>query len=141
MSEQRREAESLKAQLCSAGEALVTANQKATAELNAVLVEQKERAAEERTILLSQITSLVQGYGDTQDKRIEAKVASVQEQITQSNAVYKRQEETYSTAMNAWSEQEQLLVHDMVKARENVKAKVKKDWTVSWCQPIDVYIC
>jgi len=74
----------------------------------------------------------VQGHGDAQDKRIEAKVASVQEEIKQSNMVYERQGESYSKTMNVWSEKEQLLVYDMLKARENVKNKIKNDWTVSY---------
>lgn len=110
---------------------MTIANDKASARLSAVLKEEKERAADERTTLLSQITTLVQGYGDTQDKRVEAKVASIQEEIKQSNVVYGRQEESYSKTMDTWSEKEQLLVEDMLKARENVKNKIKHDWTVS----------
>lgn len=131
LSEQRREAETLKEQLCEAGQALTVANDQASARLSIVLKEEKERAADERTTLLSQITTLVQGYGDAQDKRMEAKVASVQEEIRQSNMVYGRQGESYSKTMNVWSEKEQLLVDDMLKARENVKNKIKNDWTVS----------
>jgi len=131
LSEQRREAESLKEQLCEAGQALTTANDKASARLSAILKEEKERAADERMTLLSQITTLVQANGDAQDKRLEAKVTSVQEEIKQSNVVYGRQEESYSKTMKIWSGKEQTLVDDMLKARENVKNKIKNDWTVS----------
>jgi len=131
LSEQRSEAESLRGQLCEAGIALTKANDLACNRLSSVLQEEKERSAHERTALLSQISSLFQNYGDSQDKRMEAKVISVQSEIRQSNQLYERQQGIYSTTMDAWSAKEQLLVENMLQARESVKLKIKKDWTVS----------
>jgi kinesin family protein 11 len=131
LSEQRSEAEALRAQLCNAGIALIKANDAASARSSTVLAEEKERAAAERATLLSQITSLVQNHGEARDKRLEAEVISVQEEVNQSNVLFARQQESYGKTMDLWSEKEELLVQDMLKARENVKSKIKRDWTVS----------
>lgn len=131
LSEQRNEAESLRGQLCDAGVALRKANDLACDRLSTVLQEEKERSANERTALLSQISSLVQNFGDSQEKRLEAKVASVQSEVRQSNELYGRQQGIYGAKMDAWSAKEQSLVENMLQARESVKLKIKKDWTVS----------
>ena len=131
LSEQRNEAESLRGQLCDAGVALTKVNNLACDRLSTVLQEEKERSANERTALLSQISSLVQNFGDNQEKRLEAKVASVQSEVRQSNELYERQQGIYGTKMDAWSAREQFLVENMLQARESVKSKIKKDWTVS----------
>ncbi len=40
-------------------------------------------------------------------------------------------EKKYNDSMSVWSEKENLLVEEVIKSRETLKSRMKKDWTVS----------
>lgn len=128
---QQAEADRLRVQLSDAGAALKKANVEAATKLNVALVEEKQRASDDRASLISQMTSLIHGYGDVQDRRLDAQIVSVQEEVAASHQVYQVQQDDYNRSMDAWRVKEEFLVEDILKSREAVKSKIKKDWTVS----------
>lgn len=131
LNQQQIEANNLRRQILDAGVALTDANKEASLSLAKVIAEEKNRATEERTNLINQITSLIQSQGEAQEKRLDARVVSIQEQIGLSNEAYHQQHERYDTSMDTWSGKETTLVENVHKSCENVKSKIKKDWTVS----------
>lgn len=131
LNSQQEEAEALHRHLSDAGAALASADEISSARLSAVLSEEKARAEDEQVALISQITSLIQTQSVAREKRLEARVASLQSEITTSRETYRQEQVTYDNSMIVWSAKQASLVDDLLKSRESVKSKIKKDWTVS----------
>lgn len=128
---QRAEADELRRQLSDTGNALAKAHDIASAKLDAVMAEEKQRGADSRSHLISQISSLIQTFGETQEKRLEVKLGVMQSEMIESKHIFCQQQESNNEAMNAWTAREASLVEDIHKSREFVKSKIKQDWTVS----------
>lgn len=131
LNHQQTEAETLHCQLSEAGAALAHADETSSAKLSAVLSEEKTKAEDEQATLISQITTLVHNQTQAREKRLEVRVASLQSEISASHEAYRHQQITYDNSMAMWSTKQASLVDDLLKSRESVKSKIKKDWTVS----------
>lgn len=136
MNSQQTEAEVLHRQLAEAGSALAKADAESSVKLSMVLSEEKQCCEEEQASLISQITTMIQSQSQARDNRLEARIALLQTENTASQAAYRQQQVVYDTSMSNWSSEQGLLVDGLLKSRENVKAKIKKDWTVS--DPLDL---
>ena len=98
--------------------------------LDACLVEERQQASADRTNLLSQITALVNQVGKDQDARLEIKINAVRDDVSASRTDLEQADKAYNEGMDQWSTKEQILVEEVLRSRENLKAKLKKDWTV-----------
>lgn len=107
------------------------AESRMSSELETVLKEERTQAAQDREALLSQIASLVHKSGETQDARWESKIDSIRSDITSSRSKFEVEEKTYGEGMDVWSQKESLLVEEVIRSRDNLKTRMKKDWTVS----------
>lgn len=130
---QEAEAERLRQELAEAGSALRKANEDASARLDAVLAEEKQRNLEDRTEIISQMTSLINSFGENQARRMDVKIGVIQNEILEINDNFKKQQDDHNRVMEAWMYRGKTLVDDVLKARENVKTKIKRDWTVGCC--------
>lgn len=128
---QEAEAERLRQDLIEAGTALQIANRTASERLDAALAEERQRSTEDRRELISQMASLINSFGDSQSKRMEVKVGVIQTDIFEINDTFKKQQDSHNRAMEVWLLRGKTLVEDVLRSRENVKSKIKKDWIVS----------
>ncbi len=108
------------------------ANDTAAAKVDAMMAEEKQRGAEDRSHLISHITSLIQTFGETQERRLEIKFDVMRGDMIESKAVFSQKQESNNEAMNAWSAREASLIGDIHKSRESVKSKIKQDWNASY---------
>ncbi|KAI9706699.1 MAG: kinesin motor protein cin8 [Candelina mexicana] len=128
LNSQKAEAENLREQLSVASTSAVQANAAASSQLETVLAEERQQAATDRQTLLSQITTLINTSGEAQDTRLTTKIASIQNGITASNAAFEAARSQYGGDMDVWSQKEKLLVGEVLKSRDTLKSKLKKDW-------------
>ncbi|KAL9581169.1 MAG: hypothetical protein Q9203_006006, partial [Teloschistes exilis] len=126
---QKAEADELRCQISKAAQDAMLAESRMSSELETALKEERTEAAQDREALLSQITSLVNKSGETQDARWQSKIDSIRSDITSSRSKFEAEEKTYSEAMDVWSQKESLLVEEVIKSRDNLKSRMKKDWT------------
>ena len=108
------------------------ADMEASDHLQACLVEERQRAAADRSNLLSQISNLVNKSGEEQEARLEARINAIRTDITTSKTGFESADKTYNDGMDQWLKKEQNLVQDVLKSRDTLKGKMKKDWTVSY---------
>ncbi|MCJ1301504.1 kinesin motor protein cin8, partial [Hypocenomyce scalaris] len=125
---QKAEADSLRKQLWIASQATMQADADVSAKLEACLTEERQQAAVERQNLLSQITDLVNKSGETQDARWASKLDAVRSDIATSTSNFQAADKIYCEGMDLWSHKENLLVEEVLKSRETLKGKMKKDW-------------
>lgn len=129
---QQEEADELRSKLSESGNALMQANAKSEKRLQAVIESEKVRGLEDRTNLISQMKSLVQQFGETQEKRLDSKMHEVKVDLAQSNETFGESQQSFNSSMDAWVARGEELNTDIVKSREKVKSKIKLDWTVSF---------
>lgn len=113
-----------------AAKAATEANIEASNRLEACLAEEREQAATDRSTLLSQITILVNKSGEKQEARLEAKISSIRTHIDVSKTELESADKAFSDGMDSWAEKESSLVEEVLKSRDSLKGKMKKDWTV-----------
>lgn len=97
--------------------------------------EERAQAANDRQDLLVQITSLVNKSGEMQDTRWQSKIDDIRSDIALSRSRFAGEEKKYSEAMDVWSQKENLLVDEVLKSRDALKSRMKKDWTVGHSHP------
>lgn len=135
LSSQQSEVDDLRQQLSVAGATLAQSNDWACANIDTVLAEERAQNVEDRAVLLSQISSLINASGEKQDARLDGKLADLRRDIDDSNKAYDIGQDSVNRAMDNWVEQGKVLHQDIFKSREGVKATVKQDWTVSRALP------
>ncbi|KAL9638488.1 MAG: hypothetical protein Q9164_001520 [Protoblastenia rupestris] len=125
---QKAEAEDLRRQVSEAASAAIQADAEVSARLEICQKEERAQASEDRQQLLAQITNLVMRSGESQDARWNSKIAAVREDIASLKSTLQSAETSYGQGMDVWSEKEALLVQEVLKSRESLKAKMKEDW-------------
>ncbi|KAL8804296.1 MAG: hypothetical protein Q9182_002661 [Xanthomendoza sp. 2 TL-2023] len=126
---QKTEADKLRSQISTAAQDVMQAEAQICSRLESVLKEERAQAAQDRQNLLSQISALVTESGEAQDARWESQINRVKSDVMASRSVFENEEKKYSESMDVWSKKEKLLVEDVVKSRDALKSRMKKDWT------------
>lgn len=128
---QRTEIIDLRQQLYVASEAAMQANSAAATRLEEVLKEERQQAASDRQALLGKITDLINAQAEIEDQRMTSKISEVQKDIISSNILFESAKSENDQKMDIWNAKEDELIHEVVQSRENLKSKLKEDWTVS----------
>ena len=103
--------------------------------LQACLAEEREQNATDRGTLLTQITDLVNKAGEKQEVRLEGRINSIRETLSASKADFESANKSYDDGMDTWAKKENNLVEEVLKSRDTLKGKMKKDWTVRLSAP------
>ena len=135
LNSQKAEAENLRAKLSMAAKAAMQADIQASNHLEVCLAEEREQAAIDRSTLLTQITDLVNKSGEKQEVRLEGKISSIRENIATSKADFESANKAYDDGMDTWAKKENNLVEEVLKSRDTLKGKMKKDWIVRLSAP------
>ncbi|KAK8008531.1 hypothetical protein PG991_011082 [Apiospora marii] len=128
---QKKESDSLRAQLEEASETIVLSNQSISSRIQEVISEERRQAAEERQDLLLQITSLINSQAELQESRLANRAASIQQSMRENNSVFEGSVSNYSQAMDGLSEKEGQLLSDVAKSRDTMKTKLQDDWNAA----------
>lgn len=98
--------------------------------LDVCLTEQRSQAATDRQEMLSQITDLINKSSEKQESRWESKINEIRNNIQVSSSTFQKADDRYNESMDVWVGKENDLVEEVLKSRETLKSKMKKDWTV-----------
>lgn len=131
LSVQRSESDALRRQLEEAGQAMVQANEAVSSQVQEVVEEERKQAAEDRQKLLTQIAGLINAHAEQQETRLAGKAAKIQGRVNGAKETFRGQVTAYSTGMDSWNMNEDRLLQDVARSRDDLKKKLKDDWTVS----------
>ena len=106
-------------------------NSSVTARVQEALDEERRQSADDRQKLLAQITTLVNSQAETQEARMADRAALIQKNLNESNTATESAMEQYSQGIEVWDEKEGELLEEVKKSREQLKTKLKDDWTVA----------
>jgi kinesin family protein 11 len=129
LSTQQAEADELRKQLAVATASAMRSETQISDQLQILLDEEREQAAKERQLLLAQVTNLVNTAGSTQEARLSQKVQTVRSDINSTTVELQLADKLYTDSMDVWSKKETLLVDEVLKSRDTLKGKLKRDWT------------
>lgn len=128
---QRSETDTLRLQLQSAMNTIVLQNAGISTRVQETLDEERRQATEDRQKLMTQITALVNGQAESQEARMADRASQIQKSVAESNTSIEAAVSQYSHGMEAWDEREGQLLEDVKKSREQLKTKLKDDWTAA----------
>ena len=128
---QRAEADELRKTASAAVKAAMEAEDMVSSRLRSCLADEREQSALERRNLLSQITELVNKNGQAAEDRLHTKISAFCDELSTSTSNLQTANNNYNGSMDLWSQKEQVLVDEVSKSRDALKAKMKQDWTVS----------
>ena len=128
---QREENDRLKTALQAANRQNIEASLAASNKLEACLEEERKASQQERQQLKDQIFGLIDASTSKQDERMTGSLQSVQTHVVEAAEAFEEADKTYSEGMDAWGVQDHALVERVNKSKEELKGRMKKDWTVS----------
>ncbi|KJZ77360.1 hypothetical protein HIM_03084 [Hirsutella minnesotensis 3608] len=128
---QRTEADSLRRQLQSATSTIVLQNAGMTTRIQEALEDERRHAADDRQKLMTQIAALVNAQVETQEARMSERASQLQRTITDSSATLEYATTQYGQGMEEWDEKEGQLLEEVRKSRDQLKTKLKDDWTAA----------
>ncbi|KAF7537623.1 hypothetical protein G7Z17_g12820 [Cylindrodendrum hubeiense] len=128
---QRAESDNLKRQLQAATNTIVSQNATISTRIQDALQEERRQAVEERQKLVAQIAGLINTQAVTQETRLVEKASLIQKSVTESNTSLEEAVAQYGQGMETWDEKEGELLDEFKKSRDQLKTKLKDDWTAA----------
>ena len=128
--------QSLRADLNTALEAKSKAEAELSSRLALTLVEERKRASIDRQKLLAQISDLVTKSGEEKDRRWSEKMNAIQEDLVDSQKTFGSTKANYDQVAETWMTIEGLLMEEVIRSRDQLKSKLKSDWSVSHHIPL-----
>ncbi|GKU03902.1 kinesin family member 11 [Fusarium langsethiae] len=128
---QRAECDNLKRQLQSATNTIVLQNATISSRIQDALTEERRLAVDDRQKLMSQISTLINTQAETQESRIQAKASEIQKTITSTCTNLEQAVDTYGEGMSSWDLKEGEMLEEVKKSRDQLKTKLKDDWTAA----------
>jgi kinesin family member 11 len=129
---QREEVDELRRQLQEANEKIVASNVAASSSLEKCLTEERQASQHDRDQLLAQVKVLMDETAKKQEMRLSSNVDNTRSQLVSSRSQFERAHKVYAEGMSQWSDKERSFVSEIVKSKDTLKSKMKKDWTVSY---------
>ncbi|KAI9708964.1 MAG: kinesin motor protein cin8 [Bogoriella megaspora] len=131
LNDQQTEADTLRAKIAAADEALIASNQATQEKLTSTLEKEKQKAASERAQLLEQMTNIVNSTALASEARVEETISSIVQSIGSSTTTHSQHQTDYRSQYDSWSRTSRSIVDSVVASRETVKSKIKQDWTAA----------
>jgi len=131
MNEQQMEVNRLRQQITEANDGLVQANNESYNTLQQAMNEERQKSTLERQQLLSQIGALITGSAEAQEKRVSEHLTTAAKRFKSSEDDHMNMQQTYEDGMASWTSRNQVLIESCMKSRENVKTKIKGDWSAA----------
>jgi kinesin family member 11 len=129
-SSQREEVEELRRQLQEANEKILSSSEAASSSLEKYVIDERQAAQQDRDILLAQIRILVDDSTKKQETRLTSTLNDTRSQLTSSRTDFDRANKVYADGMEQWSVKERSFVGGVLKSKDTLKSKMKKDWIV-----------
>jgi kinesin family protein 11 len=128
---QRQEAEELRSALEIANRANLEATLAASTQLQTVLEEERKTSQQEKEKLKEQIFQLLDTSATQQQQRLSGRLINTQTNLVEATESFVAADKVYKEGMDKWCVQDTELMATVVKSKEELKNKMKGDWTVS----------
>jgi kinesin family member 11 len=135
---QREEVDELRRQLQDANGKIVASNAAASSSLEKCLGDERQASQHDRDQLLAQVKALMDESAKKQEMRLSSSVDTTRSQLISSRTEFERASKVYAEGMNQWSSKERSFVGEVMRSKDSLKSKMKKDWTVSRYNPVQV---
>ncbi|RSM12214.1 hypothetical protein CDV31_006420 [Fusarium ambrosium] len=128
---QRAECDSLRRQLQAATNTIVLQNATISTRIHEALEEERRLAIDDRQKLMTQISALVNAQAETQESRLHDKAILIQKSMAETNTNLENAVSHYGEGMTSWDVKEGELLDEVKKSRDQLKTKLKDDWTAA----------
>ncbi|KAG5918731.1 hypothetical protein E4U42_006758 [Claviceps africana] len=128
---QRSEADSLRRQLQSAMNTIALQNTSLSTRVQEALEEERRQSAEDRQKLMTQMSALFNAQAEAQEARLADRVALIQKSVGESSTSMESAMTQYAQGMENWDSKENVLMEDVKRSREQLKNKLKDDWSTA----------
>lgn len=128
---QRTESDNLRRQLQAATNTIVLQNATISTRIQEALQEERRQAVEERQKLVTQIAGLINTHAVTQETRLVEQATLIQKSVAESNTSLEEAVAQYDQGMEDWDQKEGELLDEFKKSRDQLKTKLKDDWTAA----------
>ncbi|KAK4939883.1 Kinesin-related motor protein [Elasticomyces elasticus] len=129
LSVQREEADALRFALQAANRANIEAQLAAASQLQTVKDEEKRGSKEEKEMLKEQIFRLIDASSLRQEERLSDRLISTQTNLVDAAEQFEKADKSYLEGMDKWTDNDINLMTKVVRCREDIKTKMKGDWT------------
>jgi kinesin family protein 11 len=126
----KAEAHQLRGELLSTSAAAKEAHRVSSEQVQTILAQERQQAAESRNSLIAQITSMINAAGEEQDARLFTKLSAVKKDMDESNETVAAALGGYAEKIDTWATKYQDLALSAAEARETLKSKLKNVWAV-----------
>lgn len=130
---QRQEANELRSALETANQANLEATLATSTQLQTVLEEERKTSLQERENLKDQIFRLLDSSATQQEERLSGRLIGTQTSLVEASESFEAADKAYREGMDRWSAQDTELMTTIVKSKDELKNRMKGDWTVSFC--------
>lgn len=113
----------------------------ASVQLEDYMKSEREVARQERQLLKDQIFALIDGDAAKQDERTSKALNQTRAHLEDSNKAFERADQTYNNGMDDWTNRYQRITEQITKSKDDLKNRMKKDWTVSVALMVIRCIC
>ena len=127
---QREEVDELRRQLQEANEKIVVSNAAASSSLEKCLSDERQASQHDRDQLIAQVKVLMDESAKKQEIRLSSNVDNTRSQLISSRSEFDRARKVYAEGMDQWSGKERSFLSEVVKSKDALKGRMKKDWTV-----------
>ncbi|OQU95893.1 Kinesin motor domain-containing protein [Cladophialophora immunda] len=126
---QREEIEALSSALQGASRTNIEASLTASTQLEAIRDEERKTAEEEKEKLKEQILKLIDSSHQQQEQRLSGRLNNVQSHLVEATEQFESADKSYRDGMDRWTAQGKDLMTLVVTAKDELKGKMKGDWT------------
>lgn len=133
LTEQKSENDRLRNQIITANSQLRDASTYFEKSLENILVTEKARAAQERTEMFAQISSILNANAEAQNMRLETKLTTIGDELAKSRSSHEEQEKFYANGMDMLQVKAEEIVNSVIQKRESTDAALQADYKVSFC--------
>ena len=136
---QREKIETLQSGLQKSNRTHIQASLAASTRLEAIREEERRAAQEEKSLLKEQIFALIESSHSQQQERLSSKLNQIQTELIDVMEQFETADKVHRGGMDEWTSRDSELTATVVKAKDDMKTRMKGDWTVSWPQPSVIY--
>ena len=129
---QKDEAAQLRLSLREANQRNFKAIQDASDQLQTCIESERNASRDDRIALMAQISTLMDQVAAKQDDRLIRNVNATSSLLATSRKDFEEADRSYAEGMSKWAHQDTDLLEKVIKSRDELKNRMKTDWTVSF---------
>ncbi len=127
---QREEADALRVALQEANRANIEAQHATSIQLQAIHEEERKAAEEEKQRLKEQVFQLIDSSSEQQQERLSHRLKTTQASLVAATEQFENADKNYGDGMDKWAIQDSQVMSKVVSSKDELKGKMKGDWTV-----------